>query len=353
MKQYLELLQTIKERGTQKEQARDGMPTTQSLFGHQMRFDLRSGFPILTTKEVKLDQIAKELLWILRGQTNVINLIREKANFWTEDSYAYYCKVVPTCTVKNGNFTNQDSSLFSFEQYKSKLKSIIQATHYTPSLYSSVYGSYRLGDCGFQYGKTWRNFGGKDQVVSLLNSLSKQPFSRRHIISAVDPGNDTKLALYWCHAMVQFNVRPATRQNTTSGYWGSIESGEVKYILDCHMYQRSADVFLGVPYNISSYSLLTYILCKLLNMIPGEYIHTFGDVHIYSNHKEQVDLQLTRNPKTLPKLLIDSSNWETPNDFTGEDVDKLFNSISHRDFSLSNYEYHEKIKAELSTGIKK
>jgi len=287
----------------------------------------------------------------------------------------------------------------SFEQFISRIK-IPQGESRIESQ------NYKLGDCGKQYGWLWRHWekeerpydisiGEIDQISELIEGLKKNPMSRRHILTAWNPATLDDMALNACHAFVQFNCRPLTDNQRIclmeevpisnswydwydryheevgklNGYPNGVnyfpkgefvpamenyvkktlipkadQKGVPKYYLDCQMYQRSADVFLGVPYNIASYALLTEILAKICNMIPGDFIHTFGDVHIYENHMEQVNEILTRTPDKLPKLKINIDL----KDFTGDGLKHLLS----KDFELENYNPQASIKAKLSTGLK-
>ena len=380
MKQYHDLLNEILEEGTYKEPARENMPTTTSLFGYQMDpFNLEKGFPILTTKKVNFKHIVTELLWFLRGDTNVKFLNDNGVRIWNQDSYNYYKKV-----VKNSNL--------SWEEFESILKG--------PRDFEEE-GSmfYKYGDCGYQYGKVWRDFNGVDQISRLIDNLRNSPEGRRHVITAVDPRHDDQLALYWCHSMFQFNARPipikerilkSIKENKCpfdiplrgvnindapiiigmGDVYGFIRINNIpalhkkldeinipKYYLDCKMYQRSADSFLGVPYNISSYALLTSLIAELVNMVPGKYIHTFGDVHIYSNHMDQVNEILGNdvNKYSLPNLEFSDNFLSSMKDFNDSklDFDEFIRQIGTSDIYLEGYQSYKLIKAELSTGIKK
>ena len=375
MKQYLELLRTIKEKGAYKPAAREGMPGTQSLFGYQFRHNLQEGFPLLTTKKMFWKGVVVELLWFLRGDTNIKYLIDNGVNIWNEDAYNYYLKKCKELLHPPMTFSEFTDCILRNDKSQNQIWD----------------DSYHLGDCGVQYGRTWRNFGGfkdkpkvengfggVDQIKNLIEGLKKNPESRRHIVSSIDPINEHNLALYWCHSMFQFNCRPLTyeerldysikvgkneiSERTEEEYRNSdkkIDCLELhlnnvnipKYYLDCQLYQRSADVFLGVPFNIASYTLLTELLAKYCNMIPGEFIHTFGDVHIYDNHKEAVEEQLKRTPLELPKLNIMFKDLDKC------EVDYLLGEflqrVTYDDFQLINYNPQSLIKAELSTGLKK
>ena len=360
MKQYLNMIKAIKENGTYKPAARSGMPGTQSLFGHQFRHNLADGFPLLTTKKMFWKGIVIELLWFLRGDTNIKYLIDNGVKIWNEDAYNYYLKI-----FKEQNHPNNPADLLGF------IASIeVGDIHnWFPNL-----PNYRLGDCGHQYGKVWRDFGtdeigmhfgkGVDQIKNLIEGLKKNPESRRHIVTAWDPTHDKDLALTWCHALFQLNCRPLTLEQRKAVYLANFnadekelnEVGVPKYYLDCQLYQRSADVFLGVPFNIASYALLTEILAKMCNMIPGEIIMSYGDVHIYSNHMDAIEEQLSRTPTALPKLEI--NDWVDGNDkniWQTYELDTLLALIpSVPDiFELKNYSPQPSIKAELSTGLEK
>lgn len=394
MRQYLELLKEIKNKGTYKPAARENMPGTLSLFGYQFRHNLAYGFPLLTTKKMYFKPLVTELLWFLKGDTNIKYLVDNGCNWWNEDAYNYYCKIYnekPKDYIKSFNIDRSSASteILSFENFINEIKQLNFDKLTTDE------SGYRLGDCGYQYGKVWRKWGKYssewsdksesllliekpiDQIANLIKGLKEHPESRRHILTAIDPAHDTDLALYWCHCLVQFNCRPLTNGERkrlytyTLGFgeegdkiWGKKRTNEVfegeveiwdianvpKYYLDCQLYQRSCDVVLGVPYNIASYALLTEIFAKICNMIPGEYIHTFGDVHIYDNHKEQVEEQLKREPTELPKLVhnIENQDWWEMIGLKGN-----FSRVTNKDFELQNYNPQPAISAELSTGLVK
>ena len=274
MRQYLDLLQKILNDGVKKGD-RTGTGTT-SIFGYQMHFDLSEGFPLVTTKKVHLKSIIYELLWLISGDTNIKYLHDNKVSIW--DEWA------------DGN-----------------------------------------GDLGPVYGAQWRNWNneGIDQIQNVIDSIKSNPDSRRHIVTAWNPSvlpdehekdfsknvADGKAALPPCHAFFQFYVADGK--------------------LSCQLYQRSADVFLGVPFNIASYSLLTMMMAQVCGLELGDFVHTFGDVHIYNNHVEQVKLQLTREPRPLPTMRLNP------------DVKSLFD-FKYEDFTLENYNPHDAIKAEVS-----
>ncbi len=439
MQQYLDLIRTIGSKGTRKPAARENMPGTLSLFGHQFRHDLADGFPALTTKKIHLKSVVAELIWFATGNTNIKYLVDNGVNIWNEDAYNYYKKIASKNTdgswnsiympiskeggrkVLIGYETIDSYSMFTFEEFVSIIKG------YTKEGLSEFFSAngYTLGDCGFQYGRVWRAWEGTevvvndvpnalfgklymtksiDQLANVINSLKTTPDSRRHIITAIDPAHDNDLALYWCHAMFQFNCRPLDKtqrlraaikmgvqteftEPTAEGLPASMILDEDKfkqfqikmgnknydledywnycnvptYCLDCQLYQRSADVVLGVPFNIASYALLTHIIAKICNMVPGDFIHSFGDVHIYDNHTQAVDEQLSRTPTKLPTLRF-SDNFEillqglNDGNYTlnGKkyDLSMFLSQLSIDDFIFENYEPQSRISAKLSTGLK-
>ena len=346
MKQYLELAKAVKEKGTYKAPAREGMPGTTSLFGYQFRHDLSEGFPLLTTKKLSFKNIVVELLWFLRGDTNIKYLVDNGCNIWNEDAYNFYLKQFGR--KLDGSY---DIEPMNFEQFIDRIKNP-QGESRVDSL------NYKLGDCGKQYGALWRNWDGVDQIKELIDGLKNSRMSRRHLLSAWNPTTLNDMALNACHVLVQFNCRPLSYTERLSlnskenieKYGKNAFDFTPKYKLDCQMYQRSADLFLGVPYNIASYALLTHILCKICNMVPGDFIHTFGDVHIYDNHMEQIDEQLSREPKSLPTLEIveEGNDWAA---ISNLDFD-LIDILDHTDFKVKNYDPHPAIKGKLSTGLK-
>lgn len=263
MKQYLDLLRHVMETGSDRGD-RTGTGT-RSVFGYQMRFDLADGFPVLTTKKLHLKSIIHELLWFLKGDTNIAYLKENGVHIWDEWADAN-------------------------------------------------------GDLGPVYGYQWRSWpthDGRhlDQIVDLIEGLKKNPNSRRHIVSAWNPALIAEMALPPCHCLFQFYVSDGK--------------------LSCQLYQRSGDVFLGVPFNIASYALLTLMVAQVCGLQPGDFVHTFGDTHIYHNHFDQVREQLARTPKALPQLVINP------------DVKDLF-SFRFEDFELVGYQPDSHIKAPVA-----
>jgi len=256
MEQYLTLLRTILHDG-KKRQDRTATGTV-STFGYQMRIPLNEGFPLLTTKKVHFKSVVHELLWFISGSTNIRPLVLNNVRIWNEWPYANYIK---TADYQGENLTEFIDKIRTDESFAEK-----------------------YGDLGPVYGKQWRDFNGVDQLSELIKGLKENPFSRRHILSAWNPAEIDQMALPPCHVLMQFYV------------------SEDKKRLSCQLYQRSADVFLGVPFNIASYALLTHMIAHVCGYEVGDFIHTFGDVHIYLDHLEQVDIQLARLPRPLPTL---------------------------------------------------
>jgi thymidylate synthase len=263
MQQYLDLLQHIMDTGASKTD-RTGTGTT-SCFGYQMRLDLAKGFPLVTTKKLHLKSIIYELLWFLRGDTNIRYLKEHGVSIWDEWADAN-------------------------------------------------------GELGPVYGKQWRSWEGADgstidQIAQVVGQIRKTQDSRRLIVSAWNVADLPRMALMPCHVLFQFYVADGK--------------------LSCQLYQRSADVFLGVPFNVASYALLTMMMAQVCDLVPGEFIHTFGDVHLYNNHVEQAKLQLSRQPYPLPVMRINPS------------IKDIF-SFDFADFTLENYQSHPAIKAPVA-----
>jgi thymidylate synthase len=263
MRQYLDLMRTVLERGVEK---RDRTGTgTLSIFGHQMRFDLAEGFPLLTTKKLHLKSIVYELLWFLRGDTNVRWLQEHGVSIWDD-------------------WANE------------------------------------AGELGPVYGSQWRSWpaadgGTIDQIAAVVEQIRRNPDSRRLIVSAWNPAEIDRMALPPCHCLFQFYVADGR--------------------LSCQLYQRSADIFLGVPFNIASYALLTLMMAQVTGLGPGEFVHTFGDAHLYLNHLDQAREQIARTPWPLPQMRLDA------------DVRDIF-AFTFEDFHLENYQAHPHIKARVA-----
>lgn len=272
MQQYLDLLQRILDNGAVKTD-RTGTGTI-SCFGDQLRFDLQKGFPLVTTKKLHLKSILYELLWFLRGDTNIAYLKEHGVSIWDE-------------------WADEN------------------------------------GELGPVYGKQWRSWESVDgtvidQISEVIAQIKKNPDSRRLIVSAWNVGDIPKMKLAPCHCLFQFYVIPPNEAK-----------GETRGRLSCQLYQRSADVFLGVPFNIASYALFTMMMAQVCDLEPGEFVHTFGDVHLYSNHLEQARLQLTRAPFVLPVMKINPA------------IKDIFN-FTFEDFTLEHYQCHAHIKAPVA-----
>ena len=293
MKQYLDLLRDIVDNGIWKEPAREGMPRTKEVFCRTMTFDLSKGFPLLTTKKMYTKGIVAELLWFLHGDTNIKYLVDNNVHIWDADAYKFYKR-------KGGRLPK--------EEWLKELGTYDRATGMT------------FGECGNIYGKQWRDWDAMfDQINHLLHSLKENPNSRYHIVSAWNPADfigSNKAALPACHTMFQC----------------CINNGK----LDLMMLQRSCDMFLGVPFNIASYALLTHILAKECGLEPGTFTWVGNCCHIYENHVEQVNELLTREPMELCTLKFDRKPIEK------YDVD---------DFHFLNYKSHPALKAPLSVGV--
>lgn len=289
MKQYLEMCKHILKNGDVRID-RTGTGTV-SVFGYQNRYNLQEGFPLMTTKKVALRIVLVELLWFIEGNHNIQSLVKQNVRIWNEWPYAAY--------KKSSEYQNE-----TIEEFIEKIKNDDDF-------------AAKWGDLGPVYGKQWRDFYGKDQLLELEKNLKENPFSRRHILCAWNPADVDKMALPPCHAFVQFYV-----------------SGDGKR-LSCQLYQRSADAFLGVPFNIASYALLTHMLAHTCGYEVGEFVHTFGDLHIYSNHFDAVEEQLSREVRKLPTLKI-NRKVESIVDFRKED------------FELEGYDPHPTIKGVVS-----
>ena len=298
MKQYLDLLTRIKTEGVVKSD-RTGTGT-KSVFGHQMRFDLSQGFPLLTTKKVFLKGIIHELLWFLNGDTNIKYLVDNGVHIWDNDAYRYYSELC----VKEGVLP------VAMEEFLRAAQEGIE---------SPIEG-YKFGDLNHVYGYQWRSWprpNGEaiDQIQQTVDLIKNNPDSRRIIVSAWNVADVEKMALPPCHTLFQFYVADGK--------------------LSCMLYQRSADTFLGVPFNIASYALLTMMMAQVCGLEAGEFVHTLGDTHLYLNHIEQVDEQLSRTPRALPKMRINP------------DVKSIFD-FKYEDFELEGYDPHPTIKAPMS-----
>ena len=300
MKEYLDLLQDVYDNGIGKDD-RTGTGT-RSVFGRQIRCNLSRGFPLLTTKKVFLRGIIHELLWFVRGDTNIKYLVDNSVGIWNEWPFQSYLN-------SNGMGGLEKQSC----EWEDRLDEFVINIERSPAF------AKQWGELGPVYGKQWRDFSGVDQLSWVINEIKTNPTSRRLIVSAWNPAEIEEMAkagLPPCHTLFQFYV-----------------SHDKK--LSCQLYQRSADLFLGVPFNIASYALLTMMVAQVCDLELGDFIHTFGDVHIYSNHETQVLEQLSRSPRDLPKMKLNP------------DVSSLFD-FKFEDFELVDYLPGPSIKAPIA-----
>ena len=273
---------------------------TRSIFGYQMRFDLSEGFPLLTTKRVFLKGVIHELLWFLSGDTNIKYLVENGVHIWDNDAYRFYKELC----------AKQGVEPISMEEF------LVASQQQTPS----PIDGYAYGNLNHVYGYQWRSWGKPDgsaidQIKDVINTIKNNPDSRRMIVSAWNVADVEDMALPPCHVLFQFYVADGK--------------------LSCQLYQRSADTFLGVPFNIASYALLTMMIAQECGLQAGEFVHTLGDTHLYLNHMEQVDEQLSRSPRTLPTMRLNP------------DVKSVFD-FKYEDFTLEGYDPHPTIKAPMS-----
>jgi thymidylate synthase len=292
MRQYHDLLRHILAHGTHK-QDRTGTGTI-SVFGYQMRFDLSDGFPLLTTKAVHFPSIVHELLWFISGSTNIRPLVQQNVRIWNDWPYAAFQN-------------HPDYNGETMNEFIERIK--------TDAVFAE-----RHGDLGPVYGRQWRHFEGPngrivDQLQEVIEQIRTNPDSRRLIVNAWNPPLIPDMALPPCHMMFQFYVNDGR--------------------LSCQLYQRSADTFLGVPFNIASYALLTMMIAQVTGLKPGTFVHTLGDTHIYQDHLEQVNLQLSRDPRDLPTVWLNPA-IQSIEDFTFDDIE------------LRDYHPHPRIKAKVS-----
>lgn len=312
MKQYLDLAQKVMTEGQVKSD-RTGVGT-KSIFGHQMRIDLTKGFPLLTTKRVAFRLIKSELLWFLKGDTNIRYLLEHNNHIWDEWAFERY--------VKSADYQGPDMTDFGLRALEDEAFNQIYQTEikkFTDKILADEQFAENHGNLGNVYGAQWRHWpttdgGTIDQIAQVIQSLRENPDSRRHIVSAWNPEEVPAMALPPCHTLFQFYVQDGK--------------------LSCQLYQRSADLFLGVPFNIASYALLTHLIAREVGLEVGDFVHTFGDVHIYLNHQEQVKKQLSRDPKPLPELIIRSNQ-------------SIFD-LKVDDIEVVNYHPHKGIKAPIA-----
>ncbi|MCY7475457.1 thymidylate synthase [Paenibacillus larvae] len=310
---YLELCRHVLEHGEIKED-RTGTGTV-SLFGYQMRFNLQEGFPLLTTKRISFRLIVSELLWFIKGDTNIRYLLEHNNHIWDEWAFKHY--------VESSSYQGPDMTDFGLRSQRDEAFLIQyeeQMNKFTERILKDPQFALEFGDLGNVYGKQWRawktsNGQTIDQLRDIINTIKINPDSRRLIVSAWNPEDIPSMVLPPCHTLFQFYV--------TRGR------------LSCQLYQRSADIFLGVPFNIASYALLTHLIAHECGIEAGEFIHTLGDAHVYSNHVDQVKLQLSREPKQLPSLYINP------------EVSSVFDAVVG-DIRLEGYDPHPSIKAPVA-----
>lgn len=311
--QYLDLAQKVLDEGVFKED-RTGTGT-QSIFGHQMRFDLQEGFPLLTTKKTSFHLIKSELLWFLHGNTNIRYLLEHDNHIWDEWAFKNY--------IESDDYQGPDMTDFGLraledeafqKEYKKEMKAF-QNKVLEDDDFAEKYGS--LGDV---YGAQWRHWQTRrgetiDQISDVIDLIKNNPDSRRMIVSAWNPEDIPSMALPPCHTLFQFYVSEGK--------------------LSCQLYQRSADIFLGVPFNIASYALLTHLIAHETGLEVGDFIHTLGDAHLYSNHLDQINIQLERKPRELPTLVLNKEK-SSVFDFDMEDIE------------IENYNPKGRIKAPIA-----
>ncbi len=288
MKTYLDLCRHVLAVG---EDRNDRTQTgTRSVFGYQMRFDLQEGFPLLTTKRVHLPSLAKELLWFISGDTNIQWLVQNNVRIWNEWPYELFTKS---------------------DQYKGE-----SLDEFVERIKEDDAFAKEFGDLGPVYGKQWRDFNGVDQLSLVIDQIKNNPESRRIILSAWNPPEIPGMALPPCHAFMQFYVS---------------QDGK----LSLQLYQRSADIFLGVPFNIASYALMVHMIAKVTGLEVGEFVHTLGDAHIYSNHFDVINTQLERETRTLPKLVIHGEQ-------------KSIEDFKFEDFEIVGYDPHPRLVGKVA-----
>ncbi|TPR20096.1 thymidylate synthase [Apilactobacillus timberlakei] len=310
---YLNLAKYILENGHKKGD-RTGTGTI-SIFGYQMRFDLSKGFPLLTTKKVPFGLIKSELLWFLHGQTNIKYLLQHKNHIWDEWAFKNF--------VQSKDYDGPDMTNFGLranEDKEFKKVYLAEKKKFCQKILDDDDFADKYGDLGLVYGSQWRHWkkstgGTIDQIKNVIEQIKTNPNSRRLIVSAWNPEDIPSMALPPCHTMFQFYVNDGK--------------------LSCQLYQRSGDVFLGVPFNIASYALLTSLIAKECGLKPGDFVHTLGDAHIYSNHIDQIETQLLREPYQAPKL------WLNPDKKSIFDYDM-------DDIKIIDYKHHDPIKAPVA-----
>ena len=310
--QYQQLVQTVLENGSEKGD-RTGVGTL-SMFGYQMRFDLSKGFPLLTSKRVPFNLIKSELLWFLRGDTNIRYLLQHNNHIWDEWAFKNY---VESSDYMGPDMTDFGLRVLSDEAFKEQYD--IEMEKFQQQILNDDCFSEKYGYLGDVYGKQWRawelrNGETLDQIKQVIEQIKVNPDSRRHMVTAWNPEDVPHMALPPCHSLFQFYVSDGK--------------------LSCQLYQRSGDIFLGIPFNIASYALLTHLIARETGLQVGEFIHTIGDAHLYNNHLEQAKLLLTRDVRPLPTLVINS--------------DAPMDELNVEDIKVEGYKPHPSIKAPIA-----
>lgn len=310
--QYQDLVRKVLNEGTKKED-RTGVGTL-SIFGHQMRFNLQKGFPLLTSKRVPFGLIKSELLWFLRGDTNIRYLLENNNHIWDEWAFKNY---VESDAYEGPDMTDFGRRALVDETFKVQYDE--EMTKFQNEILTNDDFSERFGHLGDVYGKQWRawqlrNGDTLDQIKIVIDQIKTNPDSRRHIVSAWNPEDVPSMALPPCHTLFQFYVADGK--------------------LSCQLYQRSGDIFLGIPFNIASYALLTHLIARETGLEVGDFVHTIGDAHIYSNHLEQAKLLLERDVRPLPQLVIQS--------------EAKLDQIESNEIKVENYNPHPSIKAPIA-----
>lgn len=310
--QYQQLVQTVLENGSEKGD-RTGVGTL-SMFGYQMRFDLSKGFPLLTSKRVPFNLIKSELLWFLRGDTNIRYLLQHNNHIWDEWAFKNY---VESSDYMGPDMTDFGLRVLSDEAFKEQYD--IEVEKFQQQILNDDSFSEKYGYLGDVYGKQWRawelrNGETLDQIKQVIEQIKVNPDSRRHMVTAWNPEDVPHMALPPCHSLFQFYVSDGK--------------------LSCQLYQRSGDIFLGIPFNIASYALLTHLIARETGLQVGEFIHTIGDAHLYNNHLEQAKLLLTRDVRPLPNLVINS--------------DAPMDELNVEDIKVEGYKPHPGIKAPIA-----
>ncbi|HBY89349.1 thymidylate synthase [Ruoffia sp. FAM 24228] len=310
--QYQDLVRKVLNEGTKKED-RTGVGTL-SIFGHQMRFNLQKGFPLLTSKRVPFGLIKSELLWFLRGDTNIRYLLENNNHIWDEWAFKNY---IESDAYEGPDMTDFGRRALVDETFKVQYDE--EMTKFQNEILTNDDFSERFGHLGDVYGKQWRawqlrNGDTLDQIKIVIDQIKTNPDSRRHIVSAWNPEDVPSMALPPCHTLFQFYVADGK--------------------LSCQLYQRSGDIFLGIPFNIASYALLTHLIARETGLEVGDFVHTIGDAHIYSNHLEQAKLLLERDVRPLPQLVIQS--------------EAKLDKIESNEIKVENYNPHPSIKAPIA-----